>query len=100
MVATKAAGRLVTSLREFVHGLQPAILDEFGLTAALQSMVEDIRQGTRFDCRLSVESKNVHSMIGQELERSLFRIAQELVTNVVRHAKATRADIGLHTSMG
>ena len=100
MAATKAADGLFASLRELVHGLRPAVLDEFGLVAALRSMVEDIRGGTGLDCRLSVEPKNVHAMIGQELEGPLFRIAQELVTNVVRHAKATRADIRLRYADG
>ena len=100
MAATKAADGLFASLRELVHGLRPAVLDEFGLVAALRSMVEDIRGGTGLDCRLSVEPKNVHSMIGQELEGPLFRIVQELVTNVVRHAKATRADIRLRYADG
>ena len=100
MAATKVADRLFVSLRELVHGLRSAVLDEFGLVAALQSMVEDIRQGTGLDCRLLVEPKNVHSMISQELEGPLFRIAQELVTNVVRHAKATRADLRLYYADG
>jgi len=100
MAAAKAADRLLVSLRELVHGLRPAVLDEFGLVIALQAMAEDIRQGTGIDCRLSIEPKNAHSMIGQELEGPLFRIAQELVTNVVRHAKATRADIRLRYADG
>ena len=96
MAATKAADRLSVSLRELVHGLWPAILDEFGFVAALQSMAEDIREGTGLDCRLSVKPKGIDSIVGQELAGTLYRIVQELVTNVVRHAKATRADITLH----
>jgi PAS domain S-box-containing protein len=99
-VATKAVERLFASLREMVHGLRPAILDELGLVAALESMAEDIREGTGIDCGLSVEPMNVDSMIAQELMGTLFRIAQELVTNVVRHAKATRADITLRCAEG
>ena len=100
MAATKTVDRLFASLRELVHGLRPAVLDEFGLVAALQSMAEDLRQGIGIDCRLSVEPKTVESMIGQELEGPLFRIAQELVTNIIRHAKATRADMTLRYADG
>jgi PAS domain S-box-containing protein len=96
MTATKTADRLFASLRELVRGLRPAILDEFGLVVALQSLAEDIRQGTGLDCRLSVKPKHIDSIVGQELEGTLYRIAQELMTNVVRHARATRADITLH----
>ncbi len=95
MMASKTVDQLFISLRELVHGLRPAVLDELGLVAALQSMAEEIRQGAGLDCRLFVEPKKVASIIGQELEGTLFRIVQELVTNVVRHAKATSVDITL-----
>lgn len=96
MAATRTADRLFASLRALVRGLRPAILDEFGFIAALQSMAEEIREGTGLDCRLSVRPKGIDSIVGQELAGTLYRIVQELVTNVVRHAKATRVDIRLH----
>ncbi len=100
MAATKTADRLVASLKELVHGLQPAILDELGLVAALQSMAENIREGKGIDCRLSVEPEKLDPISGLELGGAIYRITQELVTNVVRHAKATRADIALHCADG
>ncbi len=98
--STKAVERLFASLREMVQGLRPGVLDELGLVVALQSMADEIREGTGLDCRLSIEPRTVASMIGQEMEGTLFRVAQELVTNVVRHAKATRADITLRYADG
>ncbi|HRI39329.1 MAG TPA: ATP-binding protein, partial [Nitrospira sp.] len=59
---------------------------------------DDVREATGLDCRLSVGEKSLPDAVGQELEGTLFRIAQELITNVVRHAKATQAVIMLqHT---
>ena len=95
LAATKTAEHLFTSLRELVHGLRPAVLDEFGLVSALESMVEDIRQATGLDCRVSIQPDNVDTIIGEDFKGGLFRIAQELTTNVVRHAKATKAVITL-----
>lgn len=100
MAATKTADRLFASLKELVHGLQPAILDELGLVAALQSMAENIREGMGIDCRLSVEPEKLDPISGLEPGGAIYRIMQELVTNVVRHAKATRADIALHCADG
>lgn len=98
--AMKAAEHLFVSLRELVHGLRPAVLDEFGLVAALESMAENIGQTTGLACRLSIEPNNVDTLIEQEMKGALFRIAQELVTNVVRHAKATKADLVLRCADG
>jgi PAS domain S-box-containing protein len=100
IAASKAAEHLFVSLRELMRGLRPAVLDEFGLVVALESMAEDIREATGLECRLLTEPKNVDALIGQELQGALFRIAQELVTNVVRHAKATRADVTLRHADG
>lgn len=95
MAATKAVEQLFASLRELVHGLRPAVLDEFGLMPALKSLADDVREATGLDCRLSVGERTLPDAVGQELEGTLFRIAQELITNVVRHAKATQAVIML-----
>lgn len=100
LAATKTAEHLFTSLRELVHGLRPAVLDEFGLVSALESMVEDIRQATGLDCRVSIQPDNVDTIIGEDFKGGLFRIAQELTTNVVRHAKATKAVITLRYADG
>lgn len=96
LTATKTAERLFAALRDLVHGLRPELLDERGFVAALQSMATDIQESTGLECRVLADPKNVDSRIGQELKGTLFRIAQELVTNVVRHANATKAEITVH----
>lgn len=99
-VATTAVERLFLALRELVRGLRPAVLDELGLAAALESMAEDTREVSGLDCRVSVEPDHVAVRIGRELEGTLFRIAQELITNIVRHAEATSATIVLRYADG
>ena len=98
--ATKTAEHLFVSLRHLVHGLRPAVLDEFGLVVALESMAEEMRQAAGLDCRLSTEPDNVDALIEQEMKGALYRIAQELLTNVVRHANATKADLTLRCADG
>lgn len=100
LTATKTAEHLFVSLRHLVHGLRPAVLDEFGLVVALESMAEDMRQAAGLGCRLSTEPDNVDALIEQEMKGALYRIAQELLTNVVRHAEATKAVVTLRYADG
>jgi signal transduction histidine kinase len=73
--------------------LRPAILDHLGLEAAVEWYVEELEKRTGISCRLSL------SLGGTTLdaERSivLFRILQEALTNVVRHAEASEVEIRL-----
>lgn len=96
LTATKIAERLFASLRDLVHGLRPELLDERGFVAALQSMATDTQESTGLECRVMADSKKVDSTMGRELRGTLFRITQELVTNIVRHANATKSEITVH----
>ena len=77
--------------------LRPGILKEFGLQAAIECQAEDFAQRTgitcRFQCELAVDE-------GQELDEAislaLFRIVQEALTNVAKHAHASLVVLRLH----
>lgn len=79
------------------HDLRPAILDELGLEAAIECQVEEFNQRTGADClcELEVNAKD----IGLENTRDtvVFRVLQESLTNVVRHAQADHVKVSLTT---
>ena len=82
----------IQNVREMSHLLRPTILDDFGLGAGIRWLAE------RFAERTGIEV-NYHSTfedrLPDEAETHLFRIVQEALTNVARHAAATRVDIEL-----
>jgi signal transduction histidine kinase len=77
-------------LHRLAIDLRPASLDYVGLVAALQQYAEAITAQTG----LTVELEAVNlQRLPLEMETALYRIAQEALTNVVRHAQATRVDV-------
>jgi signal transduction histidine kinase len=82
----------VENVREVSQLLRPSILDDFGLNDSLRSLSENWADRTGKDVRyISTFSGRVHRTI----ETQLFRIAQEALTNVARHSKATQVRIDL-----
>lgn len=80
-------------IRRFVHQLHPSILDDLGLPIALQQLMED------FACRTGLKSTFRHEHVPPALSRDLatcfYRIAQESLSNVARHAEASRVEMDL-----
>jgi signal transduction histidine kinase len=89
--------RLVDSTLESVQRiaaeLRPAILDDLGLIAALESQVEQFTRATGIACRLDVLVDDEALGATREQATALFRIAQEALTNISRHAKASLVNI-------
>ena len=83
----------VANVRELSQLLRPVILDDFGLSAALDWL------GERFSERTSIAwdyQSNLDSRLTDEVETHLFRIMQESLTNVARHSNASRVEVRLH----
>ena len=84
------------SVRRMAGALRPALLDTLGLVSALQALVRDFQARTRIRCRL--ELPPAPPTLDVARSTALFRIAQELLTNVARHAQATVVEIRLTAS--
>jgi PAS domain S-box-containing protein len=86
-------------VRELSLNLRPSVLDNLGLTSALRWYVDRYarRSGIVADLRNDLEDGRRLQM---ELETACFRIVQEALTNVVRHARATRVSVDLKRSNG
>jgi len=83
-------------VRHLAYQLHPSILDDLGLPIAVQRLVEDFT--TRSHIQGSFGCKNIPAAIPQEIATCLYRITQESLSNVVRHAEATRVDVELTRS--
>jgi PAS domain S-box-containing protein len=90
---------LVSQTMEQVRGvmadLRPPVLDEYGLLAALQW--EGARLEGRTGIGVDVVGSETEPRLNLWVETALFRIAQEALTNVVKHAQATHVDVALST---
>jgi two-component system NarL family sensor kinase len=90
-------GRLADTLREvrqISHALRPAMLDDLGLAAALQQLARELGEQGALDVRFESVTHAPASAapaLPDAVNTVLFRIAQEALTNIVRHARATRA---------
>lgn len=91
--------RLVDTTIDSVHRisteLRPILLDDLGLTAAIEWQVQEFQTRTGVPCDASIDCRE--SAIGKDLATALFRILQETLTNIVRHAGATRVQVRLTT---
>lgn len=73
--------------------LRPGLLDDIGLLAAMEWQAEEFQKRTGIACELSVDSLDV--ALDSERSTAIFRIFQETLTNISRHANATRAKANL-----
>lgn len=89
---------LVKSVRRIASDLRPPILDQLGLPAAVEWLAQDFTRRTGIRCEAAILP--TEGAISDELATSLFRIVQEALTNVLRHAGATRVDIHLGMKSG
>ena len=89
---------MVHSVRELAARLRPEALDELGLPAAIKWQAREFQLRAGIRCNVSVPAGEM--VLDQERATALFRIFQELLTNVARHAAATKVDVTLRQVEG
>lgn len=82
-------------VRSLALALRPAILDDLGLAPALRWMAEQIAARSGLEVCFDLEESNAGERLPPPLESACFRIAQEALTNIARHAQAKRVTIAL-----
>jgi signal transduction histidine kinase len=87
------AAEAVRDIRRLVHGLRPPALDDLGLLGALRTTATALPDGCP---RVSVAGTGRLAELPAALEVAAFRIAQEALTNAVRHAAASTVTIAVH----
>jgi len=81
----------IVSLRRISEDLRPAMLDSLGLAAAVEHHVAQFSQRTGIPCHLSMNREEFE--LDDRLATTVFRIVQETLTNVARHAAATEVSV-------
>jgi signal transduction histidine kinase len=88
---------LMNQVRHIATELRPALLDELGLAAAVEWQLQDFQKRTGIETRLSASGK---SECPPGTATVLFRVLQELLTNVARHAEAQHVKVRLSQPRG
>ena len=89
----QAIDRIINAVRRISSGLRPEVLDEIGLHAAVEWQAREFQRRTGIRC--SVEISPGFTDPDKQRSTAVFRIFQELLTNVARHANATRVNVTL-----
>ncbi len=91
--ATHSLDLTIDEVRRISHHLHPQILDELGLSAAIETLAEEFTQRTHIE--VYVKKLQVRKLLSPQLNTSLYRTVQECLTNVEKHANATHVAINL-----
>jgi signal transduction histidine kinase len=94
----EAIDETVQIVRKISTELRPGILDDLGLAAAIEWQAKDFQKRSGVLCILDITEEDLDA--GREQATAVFRIFQEIVTNIARHSKAERAWIHLHAQEG
>ena len=89
--------RTVEATRRVIAELRPGLLDSLGLAAAIEWQAEEFAQRTGIEVELHGTDQDI--ALHPDLATALFRIFQEALTNVARHAQATRVVVRLEASL-
>lgn len=85
------AGSAFDMVRRVINELRPGVLDQVGLWAALEWHVAKVRERTGLKCECVFDTTAYSTELDSDCSAAVFRIVQEALTNVVRHAGASRA---------
>src|SRR3546814_3176652 len=81
--------------RQLAFDLRPTVLDDVGLAAALQRLTDDVASRSGLSVELDTAALAPDERLAPEVETVIYRVVQEALTNVVRHASATTASVAL-----
>jgi signal transduction histidine kinase len=95
-LASDLADKSLRSVRAMARGLRPAMLDDLGLAPALQWLGREVSKTTPLNVEVEVEGDA--SGLSEQARTSLFRVAQEALTNCVKHASSANARVLLRES--
>ena len=88
----------IQSVRRIATDLRPIVLDQLGLIPAIEWQTQEFQSRTGIQCRLDIYLRS--ACLSQPASTAMFRIFQEILTNVVRHAKASLVKITLQELAG
>ncbi len=87
---------LIRTVRVISWELRPSVLDSLGLVAAIEWQAQDFARRLGIRCSVDLPEEELH--LPSEMATDLFRVFQELLTNISRHAQANRVDLILEAT--
>lgn len=91
----------ITDVRNLSFRIRPGVLDDLGLADALDWLVQDFEKRTQTSCLLKLSGvKSSFKKVNNTLTTAIYRIAQEALTNVTRHAMASSVEVTLSFKNG
>jgi len=90
--------KTIQTVQKVTAELRPGLLDDLGLVPAIEWLAQEFENQTNIPCRIQLFCELVN--IDPDCSTAIFRISQEALTNVTRHAKATRVSISLKEENG
>jgi signal transduction histidine kinase len=94
----KLADTAISAIRRIASELRPSILDDLGLVAAIEWQAEQFQSRTGIVCQCDCSLEKVE--LTEQQSTAFFRILQEALTNVLRHAQATKVNIKIKKEKG
>lgn len=95
---SKLINSTIGSVRKLATELRPGVLDDLGLVAAIEWQAREFQVRTGINCRLSLPAEDME--FGAEQSTAVFRIFQEVLTNVARHANARNVEVAMQEEDG
>jgi signal transduction histidine kinase len=90
----------IANLRALITELRPAALDQLGLLPALSSLVQRTASTTGLEVESDLRLADEDARLSPELETTVYRLVQEALTNVVKHADASRVTVRVREATG
>ena len=91
--AQKKVLEAISYIRNIAYELRPSMLDDLGLVPCVRTLVENIAETTKL--KIHFYAKGVPKRLNEEKELGFYRIAQEAINNIIKHARATEVFISL-----
>ena len=90
---SKLIDMTMQTVKRIYMDLRPGMLDHLGLAVAVGWLADEFQKRTGITCKVQIDPEDLH--VDPDLSTAIFRICQETLTNVHRHAEATRVKIDL-----
>ncbi|UCF91650.1 MAG: PAS domain-containing protein [Desulfobacterales bacterium] len=91
--ALKYMDQIIENVRRLSHDLSPSILEDLGLDAALRLLIDDFAKHSNI--RIGLDMTNIDNLFSREPQVVIYRIFQEALTNIEKHAQATQVSIAI-----
>jgi signal transduction histidine kinase len=94
------AAAALNDVRQLAFELRPIVLDDIGLVAAVQRLAADLADRHQLDLNVDLDGLSDESRLPADIETVVYRVVQEALTNVTRHARAAQVRVSVVVAAG